>query len=132
MRAVGEAVLQLSAEERDALYGAPEATVPRFQKIAPLRTLEERVAALRALLAGSEAVAPASRPATAFRAGRVKGTDRWSLRVSYSDEELRRDPELAARLALFLEEQLERVREQIGPGPGTDALRRGPATWELE
>jgi ParB-like chromosome segregation protein Spo0J len=134
MRAVGEAVLKLSPAERDALYEAPDATVPRFQKIAPLRTVEERTAALRALLSGASPAARGSaKPAAAsFRAGPVKGTDRWSLRVSYSDEELRRDPELAARLEQFLAEQLDRVREQIESALGTEAKRRGPVTWELE
>ena len=134
MRAVGEAVLKLSPAERDALYEAPEATVPRFQKIAPLRTVEERVAALRSLISGTGPSGPSSRngPATSFKAGPVKGTDRWSLRVSYSDEELRRDPELAARLEQFLAEQLARVREQIESAPGGEAKRRGPVTWELE
>ena len=134
MRAVGEAVLKLSPAERDALYEAPEATVPRFQKIAPLRTVEERVAALRSLIGGITPSAGAGRkpPATSFKAGPVKGTDRWSLRVSYSDEELRRDPELAARLEQFLAEQLDRVREQIESALGTETKRRGPVTWELE
>ncbi|MBW3629098.1 MAG: ParB N-terminal domain-containing protein [Gemmatimonadetes bacterium] len=134
MRAVGEAVLQLSSEERDALYEAPEATVPKFQKIAPLRTVTERAAALRSLL---DLDAPSTKPddrrsVTAFKAGPVKGTSAWSVRVSYSDEELRRDPELAARLERFLSEQLSRVREQIGSANGADAPRRAPVTWELE
>ena len=134
MRAVGEAVLQLSPEERDALYQAPEATVPRFQKIAPLRSVEERTAALRALIRGSESPASTAprRTVTSFRAGPVKGSDAWSLRVSYSEEELRRDPELAVRLEHFLAEQLERVRGQIESALGAEAKRRGPVTWELE
>ena len=127
-------MLQLSSEERDALYEAAEATVPRFQKIAPLRTVAERVAALRALLgAGSPMARPDDpRPATAFKAGPVRGTNTWSVRVSYRDEELRRDPELAARLERFLSEQLVRVREQIGTPSGADAPLRAPVTWELE
>ena len=134
MRAVGEAVLQLSAEERDALYQAAEATVPRFQKIAPLRTVEERVAALRALLEGGAGLATAEprRPVTSFHAGPAKRGGGWSLRVSYSDDEIRRDPELAARLEQFLSGQLDRVREQIGSATSADSKRRAPVTWELE
>lgn len=130
MRAVGEAILRLAPEERDALYRTPEVTVPRFQKIAPLRTVEERAQALRTLLGSDE---PArrphpSKPGTTFRAGQVKGTDTWSIRLSYRQEELRRDPELAARLEQFLLEQLDLLRKQVRTDVGT----RGPVTWEIE
>lgn len=131
MRAVGEAVLQLSAAEREALYRSPDATVPRFQKIAPLKTVEERVRALRELAGAVEAdearrVPPPARPAT-FRAGNSKRDGSWQVRLSYRDEELRRDPELATRLERFLEEQLERVRAQRP----ADRAARGPITWEI-
>jgi ParB/RepB/Spo0J family partition protein len=134
MRAVGEAVLTLAPEERAALYQAPEATVPRFQKIAPLATVEARAEALRALLAGEAAPAGANpgRPLTAFQAGPAKGSDGWSVRVSYSAEELRRDPELGARLEHFLSEQLDRLRAQIESTRGADATRRRPVKWEIE
>jgi ParB/RepB/Spo0J family partition protein len=131
MRAVGEAVLLLAEEERQALYRSPEATVPRFQRIAPLKDARERAAALRALLneGGSRSAAP-SRPATVFRAGPARANGVWSLRVSYRDEELRQDPELAARLERFLEEQLERLREQLRP-QGAEGGPRRPVTWEI-
>lgn len=113
MRAVGEAILELSPEERDALYSCPEATVPRFQKIAPLKSVALRVEALRAILAGREAPpSPApNRPSTSFKAGSARG-DAWSVRISYRADELRSDPELAEKLERFLLEQLERVRQQ--------------------
>lgn len=130
MRAVGEAILQLSEEEREALYHAGEATVPRFQKIAPLKGVEERVRALRELLGvetpGSKPNPPA-RPATRFRAGPSRSDGAWQVRLSYRDDEIRRDPELATRLERFLEEQLERVRAQIPSDSGT----RKRVTWEI-
>lgn len=132
MRAVGEAVLQLTPEERDSLYFCPEATVPRFQKIAPLKTLEERVQALRSLIGDGSLPAGEGRDraTTAYRAGPRKGTDVWTLRVSYSESELRNDPELASRLERFLAEQLERIREQLhGSGRGG---KRHPTTWEID
>jgi hypothetical protein len=135
MRAVGEAILRLAEEERAALYLAPEATVPRFQRIAPLKTVDERVAALRALLGGSEAapgVRMAPRPAATFRAGPARGSDAWSVRVSYRDHDVARDPELAARLERFLEEQLERLRQQLRTARGGEIAPRAPVTWEIE
>jgi hypothetical protein len=131
MRAVGEAILRLAEEERAALYLAPEATVPRFQRIAPLRSVEARAAALRALLGGSGngAPAPRPRPATRFNAGVSRGSGAWSVRVSYRDDEIRRDPELAARLEHFFEQQLQRLREQVR---GSRAEPRGPVQWEIE
>lgn len=133
MRAVGEAILELSDEERRALYEAAEATVPSFQKIAPLRTLEERVEALRALLA-PETGAPRvpSRALAQLRAGRARRTGAWSVRLSYRDEDVRRDPELAAQVERFLEEQLQRVRQQIQEARESDASSpRRPVTWEI-
>ncbi len=135
MRAVGEAILRLAEEERAALYLAPEATVPRFQRIAPLKTVDERAAALRALLGGSEAapgVRGAPRPAATFRAGPARGSDAWSVRVSYRDRDVARDPELAARLERFLEEQLERLRQQLRAARGGEIAPRAPVTWEIE
>ncbi|HET8656649.1 MAG TPA: ParB N-terminal domain-containing protein [Longimicrobiaceae bacterium] len=131
MRAVGEAILQLDEAERSALYATPEATVPRFQRIAPLRSVEERAAALRALLGGNGngAPAPRPRPATRFNAGVARGSGAWSVRVSYRDDEIRRDPELAARLEHFFEQQLQRLREQVR---GSRAEPRGPVQWEIE
>jgi hypothetical protein len=135
MRAVGEAILRLAEEERAALYLAPEATVPRFQRIAPLKTVDERVAALRAILGGGEA-APgprgAPRAAATFRAGPARGGDGWSVRVSYRDGDVARDPELAARLERFLEEQLERLRQQLRTARGGEIAPRAPVTWEIE
>ena len=134
MRAVGEAILRLAPEERARLYLLAEVTVPRFQRIAPLKTVEERVAALRALLGGAQPDAPpaAPRPAAAFRAGRGRGEDGWSVRIDYRDADLARDPQLAARLTRFLEEQLERVRQHLRPTHGSDAAPRAPVTWEIE
>lgn len=130
MRAVGEAILRLAPEEREALYLSPDATVPRFQKIAPLKTVEARVGALRGLLQGDAAgAAPATAPRAAFHAGVSKSTGAWSVKVTYRDEELRRDPELATRLERFLAEQLERVRAQIGSVRGET---QGPVKWEIE
>lgn len=132
MRAVGEAVLRLSPEERDSLYFCPEATVPRFQKIAPLKSVEERVEALRSLL--GDGTMPGGtgpgRPTTSYKAGLRKGTDVWTLRVSYSESELRDDPELGSRLERFLAEQLARVRQQIRGAEGSG--QRHPTTWEID
>lgn len=133
MRAVGEAILRLSKAERDALYLAPEATVPRFQRIAPLKTVEARVGALRALLQGTGGEAAAAAPrrdAASLKAGPSRATGSWTVRLSYSDPELRRDPELARRVERFLEEQLERVRAQTG-SPGARAEARRPAPLPL-
>lgn len=133
MRAVGEAILQLEDAERDALCSAPEATVPRFQKIAPLRTVGERVDALRTLLQGDEA-APSARGSAqpTFRAGVDRKSGAWSVKMSYRDEDLESDPEVVARLERFLEEQLARVRERSRRGaPAGDAPRR-PVVWEIE
>lgn len=132
MRAVGEAILKLTAEEREALYSRPEATVQRFQKIAPLKSVAERVAALRALLrdADSEESAAGERSATAFRAGPGRGDGAWSVRLSYREEEIRGDPELAARVERFLEEQLDRLRERSRGDAGEPARRA--VTWEIE
>jgi ParB/RepB/Spo0J family partition protein len=128
MRAVGEAILTLSDEERAALYGTPEATVPRFQRIAPLKSVEERAEALRSLLyeAGPE-TGKELKGAAQIRAGVSRKTGAWSVRLSYRDEDLRSDSELAARLERFLEDQLRRVR-RLRPAP----QQRKPVTWEIE
>jgi ParB/RepB/Spo0J family partition protein len=133
MRAVGEAVLRLSEEERGALYASPEATVPRFQRIAPLKTVEERAAALRALIAPAGADAPRREPPAAlFKAGPSRARGAWTVRLSYRDEEIRNDPELAVQLERFLEEQLERLREQTRPAaPAARNGRRRPLKWEM-
>lgn len=128
MRAVGEAILTLSDDEREALYRTPEATVPRFQRIAPLRTVEERADALRSLLyEAGPATGKQLGGAAQIRAGVSKRTGAWSVRLSYRDEVLRQDPELAARLERFLEDQLRRVR-----GLRPDSTVRPPVTWEIE
>src|SRR5690606_3010202 len=84
MRAVGEAILELTEEEREALYTAPEATVPRFQRIAPLKSVADRAEALRSLLYEA---GPASRKGltggTQIRSGMSKRTGAWSVRMSY-------------------------------------------------
>lgn len=131
MRAVGEAILELSDREREALYDAPDVTVPRFQKIAPLKSLDERVAALRRLIAGAGTDARTRRggPA-AFRAGPARGGAAWSVRLSYSEEDLRSDGELAAEVERFLEEQLERLRERTRSAP--EAAPRRPVVWEID
>lgn len=131
MRAVGEAVLLLSEEERAALYRAPEATVPTFQRIAPLRTAEERAEALRSLLRPAAGEAPRPAGGAHFRAGPAKRGGAWSVRLSYRDEEVRRDPEVAAQVERFLEEQLERVRRQIQEARQAESGPRGPVTWEI-
>ncbi len=136
MRAVGEAILRLDDEEREALCEVPEATVPRFQRIAPLGTVEERVEALRALLRPSAEAEPARLPASApstFQAGVDRRSGTWQVRLSYHDRELERDPSLGPRLERFLEEQLERLRERLqrGNGPSDEAPRR-PVVWEIE
>lgn len=132
MRAVGEAILALREDERESLYTIPDVTVPRFQKIAPLKTVDERVRALRQLISGEGRDAPTSerRAQTEFRAGPARGDDGWSVRVSYRDEDLRRDAELAARLERFLEEQLERLRERRRSG--SDSSPRRPVVWEID
>lgn len=133
MRAVGEAILQLTDEERARLYLTREATVPRFQRIAPLKTVADRVAALRALLGGAgagDAHPAAPRPAAAFRAGLGRGG--WSVRVTYQDADIARDPELATRLEHFFEEQLERLRRQLRSVRGVEAAPRAPVIWEIE
>jgi ParB/RepB/Spo0J family partition protein len=128
MRAVGEAILTLEEQEREALYTAPEATVPRFQRIAPLKTVEERAEALRSLLDEAGPVtAKGMRGGAQIRAGLSKKTGAWAVRMSYRDEDLRSDPDLAARLERFLEDQLRRVR-RLRP----DARARRPVTWEIE
>lgn len=128
MRAVGEAILTLTDEERAALYSTPEATVPRFQRIAPLKSVGERAEALRSLL---DEAGPATgrqlRGAAQIRAGLSRKTGAWSVRMSYRDEDLRADAELAARLERFLEDQLRRVR-RLRPAPQS----RRPVTWEIE
>lgn len=128
MRAVGEAILTLSEEERAGLYRTPEATVPRFQKIAPLKTVEERAEALRSLLyeAGPE-TGRELKGVAQVRAGISRKTGAWSVRLSYRDEDLRGDTALAARLERFLEDQLRRVR-RLRPAPQD----RKPVTWEIE
>jgi ParB/RepB/Spo0J family partition protein len=134
MRAVGEAILKLDEEERDALCQTGEATVPKFQKIAPLKTVEERVTALRELLIGSDSDLPAR---TGTRPNWHAGLDRrrgvWSVRLSYRDEDLERDPDAAARLESFLVEQLERLRERTRTrdARGGEAPR-GRVVWEIE
>lgn len=128
MRAVGEAILSLSEEERGALYTTPEATVPRFQRIAPLKTVEERAEALRSLI--DEAGPASSREmgsGAQVRAGISRKTGAWSVRMTYRDDDLRSDAELAARLERFLEDQLRRVR-RLRPQP----QQRRPVTWEIE
>jgi ParB/RepB/Spo0J family partition protein len=136
MRAVGEAILQLDEEERRALCEVKEATVPRFQKIAPLPTVAERVEALRALLRPAEDAAPArpiaGTPAT-FQAGLDRRSGTWQVRLSYHDGELERDPSLGPRLERFLEEQLERLRARLQGGhEGPDEAPRRPVVWEIE
>lgn len=132
MRAVGEAILLLGEGEREALYAIPEVTVPRFQRIAPLKTVEERVAALRELISDQKRDTGSTDPRapTVFRAGPARGDGAWSVRVSYRDEDLRRDAELAARLEKFLEEQLERLRERTRPAG--DPSPRRPVMWEMD
>ncbi|HEX6927227.1 MAG TPA: ParB/RepB/Spo0J family partition protein [Longimicrobiaceae bacterium] len=128
MRAVGEAILALTDEERAALYRTPEATVPRFQRIAPLKTVEERAEALRSLLyEAGPATKRELKGIAQVRAGVSKKTGAWTVRLSYRDEDLRTDPELAARLERFLEDQLRRVR-RLRPAP----QQRQPVTWEIE
>lgn len=128
MRAVGEAILTLSDEERAALYSTPEATVPRFQRIAPLRTVEERAEALRSLLyEAGPATGRELKGAAQVRAGMSRKTGAWSVRMSYRDDDLRTDAELASRLERFLEDQLRRVR-RLRPAP----QQRKPVTWEIE
>ena len=128
MRAVGEAILTLADDEREALYRAPEATVPRFQRIAPLPTAEERAGALRSLLyEAGPATGKQLGGAAQIRAGLSKRTGAWSVRLSYRDEDLREDAELAARLERFLEDQLRRVRG-LRPTPSV----RPPVVWEIE
>lgn len=131
MRAVGEAILELGEEERAALYLTPEATVPGFQRIAPLRSLEERVAALRALLADRSGPRPEGRAPAQLRAGPAR-RGAWSVRLSYRDEDVRRDPELGAQVERFLKEQLERVRQQIQEARRDAARPEGPVSWEME
>lgn len=132
MRAVGEAILRLRDDEREALYSSADATVPRFQKIAPLKTVEDRVGALREIIAGTggEPRPPARRTSTEFHAGPARGDDSWSVRVSYRDDDLLNDAELAARLERFLEEQLERLRERRRTGGETSPRR--PVVWEID
>lgn len=131
MRAVGEAVLQLASEERVQLCRSAGATVPRFQKIAPLKSLEERVRALRALLDPTPTAGSGrSTGATIFRAGPQPRSGAWSIRVSYRDEDVERDPELGAQLERFLEEQLERLRARIQPPAGGESRRA--VTWEID
>lgn len=128
MRAVGEAILTLAEEERTALYRTPEATVPRFQRIAPLKSVDERAEALRSLLyEAGPATGRELKGAAQIRAGVSKKTGAWSVRLSYRDEDLRSDSELAARLERFLEDQLRRVR-RLRPVP----QQRKPVTWEIE
>ena len=128
MRAVGEAILTLAEDERAALYRTPEATVPRFQRIAPLRSGEERAEALRSLLyEAGPATGRELKGATQIRAGLSRRTGSWSVRFSYRDEDLREDAELAARLERFLEDQLRRVRRLRPASP-----ERPPVTWEME
>ena len=128
MRAVGEAILTLTEEERGALYTTPEATVPRFQRIAPLKSVEERAEALRSLLdEAGPASARSMGGAAQIRAGVSPKSGAWSVRMSYRDDDLRSDPELAGRLESFLEDQLRRVR-RLRPQP----QRRRPVTWEIE
>ncbi len=128
MRAVGEAILTLTEEERTSLYQTPEATVPRFQRIAPLKTVEERAEALRSLLyEAGPATGRALKGAATIRAGLSRKTGAWSVRLSYRDDDLRADAELAGRLERFLEDQLRRVR-QLRPAAGA----REPVTWEID
>ena len=128
MRAVGEAIVTLSEEERVGLYRTPEATVPRFQRIAPLRTVEERAEALRSLLyEAGPATGRALKGSATIRAGHSRTTGAWSVRLSYRDDELRSDAELASRLERFLEDQLPRIR-QLRPAAGA----REPVTWEID
>jgi ParB/RepB/Spo0J family partition protein len=128
MRAVGEAILTLADEEREALYTAPEATVPRFQRIAPLKSVEDRAEALRALLEeAGPATARGMKAGAQIRAGLSRKSGAWSVRMSYRDEDLRTDAELAGRLERFLEDQLRRVR-RLRP----QSQQRRPVTWEIE
>lgn len=134
MRAVGEAVLLLEEEERTALYHAAGATVPVFQRIAPLPSPEERAEALRTLLSPGGRLPGSARVGGAahFSARRAKRSGAWSVRLSYRDEEVRRDPELAARLERFLEEQLARVRQRILEAREAESTGpRRPVTWEI-
>ena len=127
MRAVGEAILTLSDEERVALYRTPEATVPRFQRIAPLKTVEERAEALRSLLyEAGPATGKELKGAAQIRAGLSRKTGAWSVRLSYRDEDLKADADLAGRLERFLEDQLRRVRRLRPPSD-----QRKPVTWEI-
>jgi ParB/RepB/Spo0J family partition protein len=132
MRAVGEAILQLEEGERDALCRSRDATVPRFQKIAPLRSIEDRIAALRELLGESVAASRGpTRTRPRFQAAQDRKSGAWSVRFSYRDEDLERDPEIASKLERFLEEQLARLREKIRPSPASEAPRR-PVVWEID
>jgi hypothetical protein len=54
------------------------------------------------------------------------------VRVSYRDQDVARDPELAARLERFLEEQLDRLRQQLRAARGGEIAPRAPVTWEIE
>ncbi|MBA2670234.1 MAG: ParB/RepB/Spo0J family partition protein [Gemmatimonadetes bacterium] len=132
MRAVGEAILELDEEERDALCRSRDATVPRFQKIAPLRSIEDRVAALRELFEETAASTPGQpRARPSFQAALDRRSGAWSVKLSYRDEDLVRDPEIASKLELFLEGQLARLREKIRPPAASDAPRR-PVVWEID
>jgi ParB/RepB/Spo0J family partition protein len=133
MRAVGEAILELEESEREALCAVQEATVPRFQKVAPLPSVAERVEALRALISGDPSqVSPRQGPRAAFQAGPDRRNGTWQVKLSYHDEELTRDPELGSRLERFLEEQLSRLRERLQPSRSGDDAPRGPVVWEID
>jgi ParB-like chromosome segregation protein Spo0J len=62
---VGEALAQLSTDERAPLYTAPRVTVRAFQSIAQVKDVAERRSALLALLQPASEDAPAAPPALA-------------------------------------------------------------------
>lgn len=96
MRAVGEAIAALSAEERARLYRAPEVTVRAFQEIAKLPSAAaRREALLRLAGAGPSEAARAvgrrrAREGHPFHTRALRGGR--SFRVRWKEEDLRGDP----------------------------------------
>lgn len=128
MRAVGDAVLELTDEEREGLYRSSEATVQTFQQLAPLR-VGERVAQLRDIAgrvgdtspkeqgaggAISSAAGSPRRRRTPFQGGPNRDGSGYSVRMSFHDDELREDPEgVLARAEAFARAQIAAVRQRV-------------------
>lgn len=110
MRAVGEALATLSAEERGRLAASALATVRRFQDIAKLDGVEARTQAVRGLLVSAPRPQP-EQPRGAIRVSAQQTRTGRRVRMEWSERDLKRDPAavMDAIQSAFVQEQRQLV-----------------------